>query len=274
MDCTLIGIGRWGKILKRYIDNSEYFNLVDVLDSKSDLGKMLSTENVEAVFIATPNRSHAYLTQLALNFDKHVFVEKPLGMNYINCLEIKENARIRDKVVFTDYGYNYSRSLNRIKEICDTGKLGNIEGINVDIFRNTTGDKRWILGSHAISILSMFYDINRLSVDRFYDVFNVKKLFDSGKSFDVGTFRVGFGPLERETVVEVFLSDGRLVYDPFGEYSITGENYKSREKINIGYDESNNLIFVLERFANCVKGREEDNLDMSIRIVEMLEKLK
>ena len=50
MKATIVGKGKWGSILKKYVPR--HFQLESVCDSKTNLSKVFS--HVKAVFIATP----------------------------------------------------------------------------------------------------------------------------------------------------------------------------------------------------------------------------
>ncbi|MDA0745768.1 MAG: Gfo/Idh/MocA family oxidoreductase [bacterium] len=55
-----------------------------------DLEESLQQPGVEAVILATPNHLHAKQVELALNMDKHVLVEIPMGLN------LEEAQRVAD----------------------------------------------------------------------------------------------------------------------------------------------------------------------------------
>jgi predicted dehydrogenase len=48
----------------------------------TDLDEFLAAENLDAVYIATPNESHCFLTRKCAAAGKHVLCEKPMATSY------------------------------------------------------------------------------------------------------------------------------------------------------------------------------------------------
>lgn len=72
--------------------------------SSTNYEDVLSSSEINTVFIATPHNSHAKLVSLALQAGKNVFVEKPIAIDYEG-LKIVEGARKESKGVLT-VGFN------------------------------------------------------------------------------------------------------------------------------------------------------------------------
>ena len=109
---SLIGYGYWGSKLARNFHNSNFFNLISIIDnSRKNLSKakkdfpfvridnnykdILKIKNVSLVIVSTPTTTHAKIARFALKNGNHVLVEKPLSMSLkdVNKLEkiAKEN---------------------------------------------------------------------------------------------------------------------------------------------------------------------------------------
>ena len=95
----LVGAGYWGMNLVRNFHNLGVLKAVSDADKKRkesvskispsikfylDYKEILNNKNINAIVISTPAQSHYKLTYDALLAGKHVFVEKPL------CLEFKK----------------------------------------------------------------------------------------------------------------------------------------------------------------------------------------
>ena len=102
----LIGYGYWGKNIARNLydlkvltcifDNN--FSSIDKakelyseLTFYSDINSILNS-NIDAVFISSPAKTHNELVKMSLKAKKHVFVEKPLCLNYEEGVELKKLA--------------------------------------------------------------------------------------------------------------------------------------------------------------------------------------
>ncbi len=59
----------------------------------ADFNTMLADPQIEAVLIATADQFHAPLALQALDAGKHVFVEKPLGVNVEECLQLQQHVQ-------------------------------------------------------------------------------------------------------------------------------------------------------------------------------------
>src|SRR5437764_444349 len=59
----------------------------------TDYGEFLKKGDLEAVLIAVPDEFHLPLARQALETGKHVLVEKPLGVNSEECVELLEVVR-------------------------------------------------------------------------------------------------------------------------------------------------------------------------------------
>ncbi len=107
----MIGAGRVGKLhsgtLRRYIPGGEVVALVDtqqaILDETGaefgiedrylSLEEALEKSEFDAVIITTPTPSHKLLAVMAAEAGKHVFLEKPMAMDIIECDEIIEACK-------------------------------------------------------------------------------------------------------------------------------------------------------------------------------------
>jgi predicted dehydrogenase len=69
-----------------------------------DYAKMLADPQVESVIIATADQFHVPLAKQAVEVGKHVFIEKPLGVNVEECEELRQ--MVRDQRLVAQVGTN------------------------------------------------------------------------------------------------------------------------------------------------------------------------
>ncbi len=90
----------------------------------TDYKEIVARNDVHAVIIATPNYVHAQIAFEAIRFGKHVFCEKPLGMNYEECMEMyrrAEAAGVRNMTAFT---YRFVPAMRYMSHLVKQGDLG------------------------------------------------------------------------------------------------------------------------------------------------------
>lgn len=171
---AVIGAGYWGPNLARNLRGSADWDLVAVCDldlararriaeqsvgtdATTSVADVLSRDDVDAVAIATPARSHHALTLAALEAGKHVLVEKPLADSTVLAAEMVDLAADRGLVLMADHTYCYTPVVGKIRELVEEGVLGDI--LFVDSVRINLGliqpdvDVFWDLAPHDLSIL-------------------------------------------------------------------------------------------------------------------------
>ncbi len=88
--------------------------------------KELLKEELDAIYVCTPNRSHATITVDALHADKHVMCEKPMAMNYAEACTMIEAVKETGKILTIGYQNRYRADSQYLKAECEDGTLGDI----------------------------------------------------------------------------------------------------------------------------------------------------
>ena len=98
-------------------------------------------DDVEAVFICTPDALHYEPTMLAIRRGWHVLLEKPIAQTLKECLEIDREARERGVLVGICHVLRYYECYRKVKQLVQSGQLGRVMTIshveNVGIDRAT-----------------------------------------------------------------------------------------------------------------------------------------
>lgn len=90
----------------------------------SNAEALIHDPEVNAIYIATPPDSHLYYTQLALAAGKPVYVEKPMTLNRMEALQMKQLAELhRDRVVVAHYRRWWPQFI-KVKQLLDEGVIG------------------------------------------------------------------------------------------------------------------------------------------------------
>ena len=79
---------------------------------------------LDAVFVATPNHTHADLAIQVLAAGKHLFLEKPCGINSEECRRVLEAANASNRVLMLGHELRYSPYFQRITELVSGGEIG------------------------------------------------------------------------------------------------------------------------------------------------------
>ncbi len=94
--------------------------------AETDYKVALNDNEVNAVFVLTPNYLHYTITMDALNAGKHVFCEKPITVNYELSKEMYELAEKKNLILNIGVVNRYKTSVNIIKKMYEEGKLGEV----------------------------------------------------------------------------------------------------------------------------------------------------
>ncbi|MEK4826278.1 oxidoreductase [Niallia circulans] len=202
---------------------------------------LINDPDVDAVYVATPPAFHKEYALLAAKAGKPVYVEKPMARNYQECLEMIEACKRADVPLFVAY---YRRALPRflkIKEIVDSGVLGDIRFVRTIQYQPPLkDDQAWRvqpelaggglfldLASHTLDILDFLlgpikeaegFATNQNGSYEAEDMVTGNYLFESGVH---GTGTWCFGAYDHVDENEIVGSKGKLTFATFGNGPIT-----------------------------------------------------
>ena len=111
-------------ILKKAEDAKEKFPFVERITA--DYKEVLADQEVEAVWVLTPNYAHYTITMDALKAGKHVMCEKPITVNYELSEKMAEEAEKQNKILNIGVCNRYHKSVETLKEWNEAGKFGKI----------------------------------------------------------------------------------------------------------------------------------------------------
>ena len=97
-----------------------------------DWRKCIEQKDVDAVVICTPDHTHAFITNWALNRGKHVYCEKPLANTVQEARVVRETwLKHKDKVA-TQVGTQRHQfeNFNRVREMIRDGAIGELQEVS------------------------------------------------------------------------------------------------------------------------------------------------
>jgi predicted dehydrogenase len=144
-------------------------SLYPAIETTSEPEELFRDSRLDAIVIATPVFAHYELAKKTLESGKHVLVEKPMTHSVETSLSLIKTAEENNKVLMVGHTFEYTAAVNKVKEIIDSGELGDplyISSIrlNLGLFQpdiNVT----WDLAPHDISIITYLVDEVPVSVN-------------------------------------------------------------------------------------------------------------
>lgn len=194
----LIGAGYWGLnlvrnfnklgLLKTVSDNNikrkeEVLKIAPNVEFVKNYNLILNDNNIHAVVVSTPAKSHYKIVKQALLSGKHVFVEKPL------CLDVKNGKKLQDLAnknklkLMVGHLLLYNPAYKTMRKKINEGLIGNIRYIYSN--RLSLGKLRkeedvlWSFAPHDISMILDLVKEKLLKVEAFGGSYLNKKISDT-----------------------------------------------------------------------------------------------
>jgi len=168
----VVGCGHWGKNLARNF--SALGHLHSICESSPDrlqsfvalypganaysrLEDALADPDLHAVVLATPAEEHHRMALASLRAGKHVFVEKPLTLDWRDGLETVEAAHHLGRILMVGHLLRYHPAVMKVQELVARESFGRIEYIYSN--RVSMGKVRreenalWSFAPHDISVI-------------------------------------------------------------------------------------------------------------------------
>lgn len=183
---SVVGGGYWGPNLLRNMRSLPNSNVRYVCDLRQDRLAHLSSvypgvltttsfddvvddDQTDAIVLATPVSTHFELARRSLEAGKHAFIEKPMAASVKECRELVDLAERRGLVVMVGHTYVYTSAIHTIKEIIDSGEIGEVmyisaRRLNLGLFQQDI-NAAWDLAPHDISIVLYLLGKPPLSVN-------------------------------------------------------------------------------------------------------------
>ncbi len=177
---AVIGLGYWGPQIARNLHQigdvlrmccdsdavqatamGRAFPSLQIVTNVEDV---FASDQIDAVVLATPARTHYDLASRALQAGKSVLIEKPMAETSEQAQELVDLAHRLGLVLMVDHVYVFSPAVQKMKELLDAGELGQVMftdsvRINLGLFRHDV-NVVWDLAPHDLSILD--YLLGRL----------------------------------------------------------------------------------------------------------------
>ncbi len=90
----------------------------------SDVDRMLGEERLDVVHVLTPPQSHLPLTEKAAAAGCHIYVEKPLAMNYEDARKLVETVERAGRKLTINYWPNFDPAALALRDLVASGGIG------------------------------------------------------------------------------------------------------------------------------------------------------
>lgn len=137
---AVVGTGYFGAGLARILNKLDGAKIIAVYDPyngegiakelgcdyETDLDKMCSREDLDAVVVATPNYLHKEPVMCAAKHGKNVFCEKPIALCYQDCDDMVKACKENKVIFMAGHVMNFFNGVRLAKKLINEGKIGKV----------------------------------------------------------------------------------------------------------------------------------------------------
>lgn len=169
-DAKSIGEAKLYAVAARNLESAQAFqNEFDMVCSYGSYEELVKDDNVDLIYVSTPNSFHKEHVLLCLNAGKAVICEKPFALNAKEVEEMIQAAREKNVFLMEAMWTRYLPSINKAKEWLTQNKIGAIRMFEGDFgFKSETeedirfnrelgGGALLDVGIYPISLASMVF---------------------------------------------------------------------------------------------------------------------
>ena len=234
----------------------DYAKRHSVPKSYSDASRLINDPEINAVYIATPPSSHAEYAIKAIKAGKPVYIEKPMALNYSECLKINKAAEKSGIPVYVAY---YRRALPgfvRVKDMVLSGQIGKPLFVQLHLFKSPSeeeldGNLPWRvdpktaggghffdLASHQLDYLDFLFGpiqkirsiaLNQAGLYKAEDYVSAEFLFGNNIAGS-GTWSFSASPSSSRDSIEIVGDKGLIKFSCFDFIPIVLENKDGRRE--------------------------------------------
>lgn len=118
-------------------------NKFNVSNQYSDYKKMLAENDIDAVIIATPTKSHLEVSLEAINAGKHILIEKPIAVNYEEAKKINDAAKKAKVKAMVGMNFRFRPDAMLLKSMINGSELGDLFYIRCGWSRKQSSEEKW-----------------------------------------------------------------------------------------------------------------------------------
>jgi len=234
------------------IDKSNYENFQSIypnIEFYHHFEEMIESKNIDILSICTPTKTHLETVRkiVKLKPPKAIFIEKPMGQNENEALEIEKLCKESNIILAVNYMRRWESKYEKLYQIIKSNRLGKLQSISaygctalltstshlIDLFLYYGGDVDWLVSSLQNDYIREVYGINDPGGYAFV------KFKNGSYGFLKGTSK---NPYNYMFEIDLLFSDGRATVSLDGKkFKIekftskdksSGSDYKTLERID------------------------------------------
>lgn len=113
-----------------------------------DFREMISSDDLDAVIIATPTDTHEMIALECLDGKKNILIEKPVARNLKEAKEIALAAKKVKKVAMVGMNSRFRPDTMLLRSIVNSGELGDLFYINCSWLRQKSSIQKWFVNKN------------------------------------------------------------------------------------------------------------------------------
>lgn len=184
MRVGVAGCGYWGSKHVRVLESLGDIDRVVAIDPDEENLRLIAEafprvttypntasamDEIDALVVATPPRTHFAVGMDALGHGKHVMVEKPLTTSTDEAQAMVDTANEAGLVLMVGHTFEYNAAVWRLREAMRSGELGDVYYIdaarlNLGLYQRDV-NVMWDLAPHDISILNYLLEGHPTTVE-------------------------------------------------------------------------------------------------------------
>jgi predicted dehydrogenase len=149
---------------------AEFASRLGLKQAYGDYNQLVTADDLDVIYVATPHHLHSEGVTLALNAGKHVLVEKPIALNRAQALEMAELAW-RQKLFLAEALWTfYLPKFDVLRLLLEAKAIGEIKSVYTDYGEYFARDHRIFdpklaggplldLGTYAVALLTEIFGV-------------------------------------------------------------------------------------------------------------------
>ncbi|WP_430607228.1 myo-inositol 2-dehydrogenase/D-chiro-inositol 1-dehydrogenase [Enterococcus sp. AZ170] len=266
----IVGLGRLGKVhAKNLAENVQGCQLIaacsfvqeeldyairvlGVEETYQDYEEMVKSPTIDAVFIVSPSGFHCEQIQLAMEHGKHVFSEKPIGLDLAEIEATERVIQSRPEQVFMlGFMRRYDDSYRYAKQLVEDGELGELTLMRCYSIDPSSGMESFVKFAGASDSGGIFMDMSIHDIDlvRWFTEKEVSKVWALGKNAaypeldKVGELETGAAMMQLENQAMAILVAGRNCHHG---YHVETELIGTKGMLRVAAAPEKNLVTIMD----------------------------